>query len=345
MMDQPRITIQLIADKAHVSKSLVSKVLNEKEVRVSTQKRAQILKLANSLGYKSSFMKHAVVNTKNNKVIALIQPALDFDFILRMTNAISAKVRENGYSLIIWDSGEDSSIERQSLEICRSMNVAGILLNPCNNAENTDYFEMLTAENFPLVFLDRYIDNPAFSFVTSKNADAMFNLTERLIMRGHKNLLSIVQDKSTLTNVSMERLKGYYKAIDKYGLSGYNEIIYPDRNFKWQPLYSLLTSARRFSAFIINTSWDMRYFSELLNETDYPKCGNIEVGIFDDFTLPYTEMIRIQENTVVNNIKCIVRQDPVVMGECAVDILLDQIKKGVNKEPVHIFSDCDILEL
>ncbi len=343
-MVKPKVTLQTIADKAHVSKSLVSKVLNKKEVRVSEQKRAQILRIANSLGYKT-VIKPSTIYSENKKVIALIQPGLDFNFILRLTSTISAKVRENGYSLIILDTAEDSSLERQHLEFCFNMNFAGILINPCNNADNIDFFELLVKENFPLVFIDRYIDNRSYSFVTSKNADAMYDLTELLIKRGHESLLSIVQDESTLTNVSMERLRGYYKAIDEHGLTGYNEIIYANRNAKWQPLYSLLTSARKFSAFLINTSWDMRYFSELLNLTDYPETGNFEVGIFDDFSLTYTKFIKSRNNALINNIKYIVKQDPENMGERAVDILLEQIKKGVDIAPVHVFQDCEILKM
>ncbi len=342
-MQEPKVTIQMIADKAHVSKALVSRVLNGKEVRVSTQKRSQILKIASTLGYSST--KSSAANARNKKFIALIQPGFDFDLIIRMTNAITAKTNEYGYSLIIFNSCESSMLERQYLEFCINNNIGGIIVNPCNTVDNIDMYESLANDSFPMVFIDRYIDGPAYSFVTSKNADAMFNLTEYLIKRGHKRLLSIVQDKSTLTNVSMERLKGYYSAIDKHGLTGHNEIIYPDRNYQWQPLYSLLTSARRFTAFLLNTSWDMRYFYDLLNLTDYPQQGNFEVAIFDDFTMPYTEFLRNRDNALINNIRYIIEQEPEKMGEQAVDILMNRIKKGATTEPVHMFLDCIVQEV
>jgi len=342
-MKETKVTIQMIADKAHVSKGLVSRVLNGKDVRVSAQKRSLILKIANNMGYTGT--KSSAPNTRNKKYIALIQPGFDFDLIFRMTNAITAKINEYGYSLLLLNSWENSNIERQHLEFCINNNVGGIILNPCNTVDNIDMYESLINSSFPLVCIDRYIDESAYSFVTSKNADAMFNLTEYLIKRGHKDILSIVQDKSTLTNVSKERLKGYYRAIDKHGLTGHNEIIYPDRNYQWQPLYSLLTSAQRFTAFILNTSWDMRYFYDLLNLTDYPLQGNFEVAIFDDFTMPYTEFLRNKDNALINNVRYIIEQEPEKMGEQAVEIIINRIKKGVSTEPTHIFSDCVVQEI
>ena len=46
-MNNKNVTLQVIADKAHVSKALVSRVLNNRQVRVSEEKRAQILHIAN----------------------------------------------------------------------------------------------------------------------------------------------------------------------------------------------------------------------------------------------------------------------------------------------------------
>ena len=50
-MENKQVTLQTIADMAHVSKALVSRVLNNREVRVSAEKRTQILRIANELDY------------------------------------------------------------------------------------------------------------------------------------------------------------------------------------------------------------------------------------------------------------------------------------------------------
>ena len=53
-MNNRNVTLQVIADKAHVSKSLVSRIINNRPVRVSDEKRAQILHIANELDYMPS---------------------------------------------------------------------------------------------------------------------------------------------------------------------------------------------------------------------------------------------------------------------------------------------------
>ena len=50
-MKRKRVTLDDIADRAYVSKSLVSKVLNNRPVRVSEEKRLEILNLANMMDY------------------------------------------------------------------------------------------------------------------------------------------------------------------------------------------------------------------------------------------------------------------------------------------------------
>ena len=173
----------------------------------------------------------------------------------------------------------------------------------------------------------------------------MFRLTESLIQRGHKNILSIIQDKSTLTNVSMQRLNGYFEAMDKYGLTGYNEIIYPDREYSMQPIYSLMNSSVEFTAFIIHTASDIRYFCELIPSTKYAEKLNFEIGAFDDFNIPFSDYITRRNEDIYDRIVSVISQRPKEIASQAVHMLLENIKKGESFLPKQIFIDCDLIYL
>ena len=96
-MKNSNVTLQVIADKAHVSKALVSRVLNNRPVRVSEQKRAQILKIANELDYiPSGQILTGVSSPRLNKTIALIQPNLNFQFLAQITEGVIEHAYDNG---------------------------------------------------------------------------------------------------------------------------------------------------------------------------------------------------------------------------------------------------------
>ena len=342
-MKNTNVTLQVIADKAHVSKALVSRVLNNRPVRVSEQKRAQILKIANELDYVPSGQILAnSPSPKLNKTIALIQPNLSFHFLSLITEGVISHAYDNGYSVIVFDSKEDSALELKYLELCHTLGVNGIILNSFANSNNKNYIAKLYDWNIPVVFIDCYPNDNRFSIVSSKNRDYMYRLTESLIARGHQNILSIIQDKSTLTNVSMERLNGYYAAMSKHGLSGHNEIIYPNRDYRQQPIFSLLNSNQKFSAFIINTAWDVPNFINLIHETKYMEDNDFEIGVFDDFMIPFSDYTSGANKDIYSKIVSVVTQRPKEIAVRSVDILIQNIKKGEAFSPVQQFTECDL---
>lgn len=342
-MKNKQVTLEVIADKAHVSKALVSRVLNNRPVRVSEEKRAQILHIANELDYIPSGQ---IINIsplpKLNKTVGLILPHLNSKFMSSISDTITKKAYENGYSAIVFDSREDSALELKYLELCHSLKVSGIIMDSFSNANNKKYLERISEWKIPFLFLDCYPNDPNYSFVTSRNKDSLYRLTESLIKRGHRNILSIIQNKATLTNVSMERLSGYYDAMDEYGLHGYNEIIYPDRDYKQQPIYSLMNSSMEFTAFIIHTGTDVQHFCNLLPVTKYAEKPYFEIGVFDDFNISFLDSISGNNQDVYQKIVSVVSQRPEKLAARAIDTLIDNIKKGENFIPTQVFVSCDL---
>lgn len=342
-MNNRNVTLQVIADKAHVSKSLVSRVINNRPVRVSDEKRAQILHIANELDYMPS---GEIINVsplpKLNKTIALILPNLNSKFMSTISDTITRKAYENGYSVIVFDTREDNSLEYKYLELSHSLQVSGIIMDSFANANNKNYLKKISEWKIPFLFLDCYPNNSEFSFVTSRNKEGIYMLTENMIKRGHKNILSIIQNKATLTNVSLERLNGYYQVTGEHSLPGYNEIIYPDRDYRQQPIYSLMNSSIEFTAFIIHTGSDVQHFCNLLPLTKYADSANFEIGVFDDFNMSFVEYISGENQEIYQKIVSLVTQRPQELASKAVDTLIDSIKKGDSFPPAHIFINCDL---
>lgn len=338
-----KVTLQDIADRSHVSKTLVSRVLNNRPVRVSHQKREQILRIANELDYMPSGQILMANPTPNlSKTIALLLPHMYGTFMSTMADNVTRHAYENGYSTILFDYRQDSALEMKYLDLCHMLNVSGIILDSITNANNNDkYIKKMSDWGIPIVYLDCYPNNANVPVVSSKNRQSMLRLTESLIERGHKNILCIIQDRSTFTNVSMSRLNGYYEAMDHHGLRGYHEIIYPNRSFEQQPILSLLNSGTRFSAFIIHTGSDMEHFCKLIHMTAYGKEIDYELAVFDDFHIGYNDFVSGINQDVYQRIVCNMTQHPEQLASTSVDMLIDYIKKGTNYQPVQAFIDCD----
>lgn len=345
-MKRKRVTLDDIADKAFVSKSLVSKVLNNRPVRVSEEKRLEILNLANMMDYVPSgkILKDNSI-PKLNKTIALFLPHLNTNFMMALCDTITRKAYRNGYSVIVFDSIENTSLELKYIDLCYTLNISGIIFDSYSNASNKKYLEKLEESQIPFVFIDCYPTDTSYSFITSENKKAMKELTESLIHRGHKNILSFVQDKSIFTNVSSQRVAGYYEAMSQHNLRGINEIIYPERDYRQQPIYSLLESSAEFTAFIIHTGADIRHFFDLISYTKYAHRNNFEVAAFDDFDLSFTEYSFGTHRDICQRIVSVMAQRPKEMGERALDIIFDQIKQPDNFPHVQEFIDCDLIEI
>ena len=345
-MKRKRVTLDDIADRAYVSKSLVSKVLNNRPVRVSEEKRLEILNLANMMDYIPSgkILQNDSI-PKLNKTIALFLPHLNTNFMMTLCDTITRKAYRNGYSVIVFNSIENTSLELKYIDLCYTLNVSGIIFDSYSNASNKKYLEKLEQNQIPFVFIDCYPTDTSYSFITSENKKAMKELTESLIRRGHKNILSFIQNKSTLTNVSMQRIAGYYEAMSQYNLRGTNEIIYPERDYRQQPIYSLLESSAEFSAFIIHTGDDIKHFFDLISYTKYAHRQNFEVTVFDDFDLSFTEYSSGTHKDICQKIVSIMAQRPKEIAERALDVLFGQIKQPDNFQHIQEFIDCDLIEI
>jgi LacI family transcriptional regulator len=331
-----KITLEFIADKAKVSKSLVSKVLNDKSVRISKEKREQILNLAKKYNYEPNRMAAGLRKQKTN-MLALILPTLYFDFFSKLAYSVESSARKSNYNILICNTDEDLFIERQYLSLYRSGMIDGIIVSPSDNSANLNIMEAMNSEGFPMVFVDRYIDNLKNSFVTTDSYYGAYTATEKLIMKGHKKICFLSHTKSPNTSVQIDRYSGYFDAVIKYGLEGKRIWIPNEFDFAKQLLHNILLNPDRPTALVLVTSWDINPLLHTCYELGLSIPNDIEVAAFDKFSIPYSSSLdmKIAQNLIEPLI--IVEQDPIEMGCTAVDILLGQIEsKDMSRQRIFL---------
>lgn len=104
-----KITIKDIAEKANVSISTVSRVLNNKD-DVNDNTRKQIKKIIDELGYNPSGIARGLALKKTN-TIGLIIPNITNPFFPEVAKGVERRAEEMGYSVILYDT--DNNVNKK----------------------------------------------------------------------------------------------------------------------------------------------------------------------------------------------------------------------------------------
>ena len=324
------VNLQFIADKANVSKSLVSRVLNNKDVRVSDEKRELIIRLAEEYEYQSNQIA-ASLRTQKTNMIALILPTLYFDFYGQLAHTVETIARKRGYHVLICNTEEDLTIERHYLSLYRNGAIDGIIVTPSDNKANLDVIKGMNEAGFPLVFVDRYMDNDHNSIVTTDNYFGAKTLTDKLIEKGHKRIYFLSHTKSPNISVHIDRYSGYSDTMKAHGLE-HRQIRIPDDFEAAKKLFQEAMSGDvRPTAVVVVTSWDIEPLLHTCYEMNLAIPDDIEIAAFDKFLVAYTSALDMK---VAQNIKkplLIIDQNPQEMGKKAIEILIDQLESKDGK--------------
>ncbi|WP_152396618.1 GntR family transcriptional regulator [Paenibacillus guangzhouensis] len=101
-------------------------------------------------------------------------------------------------------------VEEQLIQEFIQMNVAGILLLPSTSKYLSPIILELASRKFPLIVIDRTLENLPISSITTNNTESAEILTSHLIDLGHKHI-GIVTSSNIVSTVE-ERIQGYVQA-------------------------------------------------------------------------------------------------------------------------------------
>lgn len=200
-----------IAEKANVSISTVSRVINNKQY-VRKEVRDKVLTVAEELDY---LQNQPIRGTKNKEVktIGLIIPDIGDEFFTEVIKGIDKSLTEYGYSATLCITNEDPERENMYLNILMKNKVDGIILATVNK-ESTILNNLIKRE-FPLIFIDNLPKtNININSVILDNSKASYIAIEHLIKSGHRRIAGIMgkQDETT----GFDRYTGFRKAFYDY---------------------------------------------------------------------------------------------------------------------------------
>lgn len=208
-MSSKKVTISVVAEKAGVSKSTVSRVISDSP-EISQKTKEKVFAIMEELNYYPSAIARSLVSKKSMN-IGLVLPADDNFFInpffQQSLRSISKKAAENGFDiLIVYSNNEIESIKR----VVNAKKVDGLIL--MRSQENDKTIEYLRKKNIDYVLIGKSMEYNDIYSVDNDNVQAAYDVTERLIRCGCKKIGFIAGDNSSV--VTIDRYKGYKKAIE-----------------------------------------------------------------------------------------------------------------------------------
>jgi len=320
-----KVTLQTIANELQVSKSLISKIINNRDVSVSDKVRQQVLDKIKEYNYVPN-RAAAALNLKRMQLIACIVINTSYDYYSDLVYNIEQYAFRKGYNVVLCNAAEDVEREKKYLEMYGTGLFDGILVATSDGVSNRELLEKIHNEKFPLVFVDRYIPDLGISIVATENHHGASILTTELIQRGRKRIDFVGYGFSDKTMVQRERFNGYTAAMQEHGLKP--RIVYTDNQHEHNLENMFRDSDNRPDALVMISSWQIQDMLRLCRKYGLKIPRDILIATFDEFRVPFNTMNDIQNTKVVEDPILIIKQDVKRVATTAVDVLLDEIESG-----------------
>jgi LacI family transcriptional regulator len=210
-MSPKKITIQDIADTAKVSKSTVSRVLNN-TTPVEDDKRKAVLKAMKRLNFKPNVFARTLAGG-NSMTLGMVTQNIGSPFYDSITQGVIRCLAATDYSPIFADGRWEPAIESAAIETLIDRRVDGIIMVGGN-------LDSATMEAFskkvPMVLVARQLEGWEPRSIFLDNVDAARLATKYLIDQGHRQIAHVkgIHDHQD----AIDRFKGYLMALNEAGI-------------------------------------------------------------------------------------------------------------------------------
>ena len=206
-----RVRLSDVARRANVSTSTASRALNGIG-ELSDDTRAAVLRAAEELDFRPSPVARSL-RTRRSHTVGLVVPTVAHAFYAAVTTGAQAVLEEQGYRLILIDSGEDPATVKGAVRTLLDHEVDGLLVSTAPFGAHE--FNALL-ERTPCVFIDELAPGAGAGNVALENGRGVELLVEHLAEHGHKRIafLGGPEDRTS----GHERYEGFVTGMGNRGL-------------------------------------------------------------------------------------------------------------------------------
>ena len=206
-------TIKDVARQAGVSISTVSHVINGTRF-VSDAATEKVNTAVANLGYKPSAVARSL-KTNRTRTIGMLTASNTNPFFAEVIHGVEAICHQQGYHLILCNSGNDSEKKLSNLQALQEKRVDGLLIMTSHS--EPEFFQQLEEHcDIPMAILDCQSPDIEADVIMEAPEQGGYQATRHLIEQGFKNIACISGPQSL--SPSNSRFIGFQSAMKEAGL-------------------------------------------------------------------------------------------------------------------------------
>ena len=243
--------------------------------------------------YRISRHKRAIARIK---AIGLIVPTMKTKVDKELLNAIELEISKTGYSLLLNITRESQEKESEAIRKFIHHGVSGLIIFPTEKELYNEDILKLSIDQFPFVFVDRYLYGIKANTVTSNNMEITKYAVDLMIKKRGKNIVFVSPNSNN--SVTTERVRGFQDALldnnvpinrDNFCMVDLN-IDAPEKKYLY--IKSFLDRADNLDGIFCANQEMARLVMQIL-EDHYPKrIGQLELSCFDGIESRHFSYIR-----------------------------------------------------
>jgi LacI family transcriptional regulator len=310
-------TLENVAERARVSKSTVSRVLNS-SAKISSGTRERVLDAVRELGYEPNIIARSLIKRKTYTIGVVLEDILN-PFFAEVAKGIESALKGTNYSMLMTSSDYG---EENELELTRKLlryKVDGVLITPME--PDSGAISLLRKKGVPFFIMNASSGEKDVSWIESDNLEGGYLAAKYLIDLGHWCLLCLRSMKLMGTRA---RFDGFMRAVQEAGLPMNDHLIRGDVNAT-KDSYILMNE-------IIAEIGPKNLPTGLVAVNDAVAIGAMESLFEHDVRIPedvsiigyddinFAGLLRVPLTTI--------HQPKFKMGELAAQHLIDKIERG-----------------
>lgn len=218
-MESILATIYDIARVANVSKSTVSRVLNNQS-NISEESRQRVMEAITALDYQPSKLARALTSSGFDAILVLFsrpsKTIVGNPYFSEMLNIITERAENENFDVIIQTAKNVDEYERKCVEKIENKMVKGLIM--LSSPTDEKILKTLDKYQIPIVVIGNITGHyrHVYSVDTDNKMDS-FALCQSLITHGHRHIACLHAPLNY--HVSLDRVGGYKKAMMAAGLT------------------------------------------------------------------------------------------------------------------------------
>jgi len=207
-MKNKNITIDIVSQKANVSKTTISRYLNGKFEHMSGETKARIKDVIAELEYRPNIIAQNL-KSKKTGLIGVIASDITNPFVSILIKGIIDICTNQGYQVIAASTDEKTEKEIEYIKSMVDRQVEGLIINTTGN--NEEFLEYMKSKDIKMVLADRPMKQCILDTVTTDN----YKMTVKTIRTLYEFGFDRVALFSNEVNSSNVRISRYNAFIDE----------------------------------------------------------------------------------------------------------------------------------